>query len=556
MREYIIWSAAILCALATTSCQKKDLPPVTEVIAQTDSSILEPMPSAPPIPVDSLHKVKEPQENQAPGIVPPDSLAEPSEIHWIDVERAVALIDSGASFLDVSSYGKYLHMHPVGATYKYFDHRDDISDVFPDTSQRLVLISYEPHMARNAARLLSQAQHPHIYAVKGITSRPGYGGTISWQKAGYPVEGSFQLIAQGQSFAFDREKRSIELKSSGQRKTVAVFPVLPSKEHQYEDHFYTAEYELIYATVYSDTIWVGFSFYEGEGFTGIGGIGFFDPVSQETGILRHPALWKCSLEALEVTSDSIYVQTVGSYELGSGVCNGLVVIDRSTLDYYTLSPDGPSLLWHKDGGETSAYIYNQSIQDLLNDPRMIRNELSRLDESTRKQIIDEGLDTYMKRTERQESLRHLVSADAGPLVHDQLIWVSSWQLQKGVEIIKGLFFKGIKEPSGCDYKGFSALELHRKLEDTDSTEVLYRIRAADIPDDKETQYHHSIADSLAPIWTHSDSTYHMLVTPEYRTTFQKRCTTVSGDTLIRVFDSHNFRFQKYLKKEAHPLNSF
>ena len=556
MKEHIIWSAAILCVLAATSCQKKDLPPVTEVIAQTDSSLLEPTLSTPPLPVDSLHKVKEPQENQDPEIIPADSLVEPTEIHWIDVERAVALIDSGAALVDVSHYGSYLHMHAVGATYVSSDRLSNISEVFPDTSQRLVLISYEPRMTRNTARLLSEAQYPHIYAVEGITGRSGSGGTISWQKAGYPVEGSFQLNAQGHSFGYNREKRSIELTTTRQRKTVAVFPVLPSGEHEYDHHFYIAEYELSYATVYSDTIWVGFSFYDGEGSTGIGGIGFYDPLSQETGVLRHPALSFCSLLALEVTSDSIYVQTVGNYELGSSVCNGLVVIDRSTLDYYTLSPDGPSLLWHKDGGETSAHIYNQTIQDLLKDPRMIRSELSYSNESSRKQIIDEGLDTYMKRTAMRESLRHLVSADAGPMVHDELIGVSPWQLQKGIGSIKGLVFKGIQESSACDYKGFSTLELHRKLENTDSTEVLYRIRASEISNNKETQYHQSIADSLAPIWTHSDSTYHMLVTPEYRTTYQKECTTVSGDTLIRVFDSHSFRFQKYLKKEAHPLNGF
>ena len=274
MKEHIIWSAAILCVLAATSCQKKDLPPVTEVIAQTDSSLLEPTLSTPPLPVDSLHEVKEPQENQDPGIIPADSLVEPSEIHWIDVERAVALIDSGAAFLDVSTYGGYLHMHAVGATYKYLDHRYNIAVAFPDTSQLLVFISYEPHMARNTARLLSKAQYPHIYAVKGITGRPGSGGTLSWENAGYPVEGSFQLIARGQSFDIDREKRSIELKSLGQRKTVAIFPPLPSQEHQYEDHFYIATYDLSHTTVHADTLWIGFSFYEGEGFTGTGGIGF------------------------------------------------------------------------------------------------------------------------------------------------------------------------------------------------------------------------------------------------------------------------------------------
>jgi len=86
-------------------------------------------------------------------------------------------------------------------------------------------------------------------------------------------------------------------------------------------------------TVSEDKIWFGLNFYSGEGHEGIGGVGYFDPITQKFGLLRHPAILDCAIRSIEVTKESISVLTYSAWEYGTGDCKGVIVIDRKTLSY-------------------------------------------------------------------------------------------------------------------------------------------------------------------------------------------------------------------------------
>lgn len=113
---------------------------------------------------------------------------------------------------------------------------------------------------------------------------------------------------------------------------------------------YEVESEIGTAVVAEGRLWFGMSFYGGEGNDGMGGVGFFDPKLNRLGMLRHPALVDCSARAVQVTPLEIVVLTYSQGELSSGICNGLVRIDRKNLASSIHIPAGNiQTVWDKDG---------------------------------------------------------------------------------------------------------------------------------------------------------------------------------------------------------------
>lgn len=148
-------------------------------------------------------------------------------------------------------------------------------------------------------------------------------------------------------------------------------------------------------TISGNKIWVGFSFYEGEGCEGYGGIGFYDVQNSGIGILRHPALVDCSIDEMKILDSSIYIKTICNYELSSTLCNGIVVLDTNTLDVYSLKPNGPSLIQHKDGGINVSDIYNRPISELIIDTTLLKNKTKDYVESVKNKILNAGFENYM-----------------------------------------------------------------------------------------------------------------------------------------------------------------
>jgi len=123
--------------------------------------------------------------------------------------------------------------------------------------------------------------------------------------------------------------------------------------------------------VEENKLWFGMSFYGGEGWDGMGGVGFFDPKSKKIGILRHPALLNCSVKKIQVTPLEIVALTYSQGELSKGICNGLVRINRKTLSSIIQLPKGKiQTIWNKDDelsntGKQVAKQYETAGSDLI-----------------------------------------------------------------------------------------------------------------------------------------------------------------------------------------------
>jgi hypothetical protein len=76
-------------------------------------------------------------------------------------------------------------------------------------------------------------------------------------------------------------------------------------------------------------LWFGKTFYDGEGFTGVGGFGYFDPASRAYRIFSPPQIRDCSITALLVEPDSVWLGLAINGEYGSSG-RGLVRFDRHT----------------------------------------------------------------------------------------------------------------------------------------------------------------------------------------------------------------------------------
>ncbi|MGH7456817.1 MAG: hypothetical protein ACRENG_36040, partial [bacterium] len=135
---------------------------------------------------------------------------------------------------------------------------------------------------------------------------------------------------------------------------------------------------------------------------GYGGIGFYDLTTGDLGILRHPALVNHTVRDLMVTEEMIFVATIAEYELSREVGNGLVMIDRKTLQVSALVPPGTPVIWHKDGGENAALYYDKSIPEILADRRFIAKRIEDWDIIELDMALNLGLEGYMIRAAEQE----------------------------------------------------------------------------------------------------------------------------------------------------------
>ncbi len=171
-------------------------------------------------------------------------------------------------------------------------------------------------------------------------------------------------------------------------------------------------------------IWVGFAFYEGEGFEGYGGIGFYDSKTNQIGVLRHPALVDYSVKSLLVTDTVIYVQTVGNYELSSSVGYGLVMLDTKTLLTKAIVPPGTSTLWDKDDTVSASAFYNRPIAVVLSDHRFVANAIPQFDPVVIAHGRSIGLDSLMFETAQCErAFRDSLKRRAG-IVIDTVLTVT------------------------------------------------------------------------------------------------------------------------------------
>jgi hypothetical protein len=188
--------------------------------------------------------------------------------------------------------------------------------------------------------------------------------------------------------------------------TTACFPcVSQALLVRYRPEFAKAEYYSIdeaehisAVAVHNDRIWVAFSFYNGEGVTGLGGIGYYELADGAVGLLRHPGLLDVSIAELLVNDDTIYAKTFGSGELGVGTGHGLVAISRATLQAIARVPAGGDVVWDKDGEWQHNTSYRAPIGSLVHQRDLIPIELPPWSKERRRAIEEIGPDGFMKQT--------------------------------------------------------------------------------------------------------------------------------------------------------------
>ena len=217
--------------------------------------------------------------------------------------------------------------------------------------------------------------------------------------------------------------RKIYLLNDGKDTTLALFPDLTPTMFKYyfpDDIFTDGRYpdptssrnqvmvldpmEISAVFVLDDEIWVGFGFYDGEGWSGIGGIGFFNIKTKEIGILRHPSLLYCSTSDLYVTPDSIYIKTIGNYEGVTTIGTGIVILSINTLCGRAMIPQGDDRLFDNDpsNGPGGNPIYERSLSRLLFDSTLVSKKISDWPEETTKIINSIGGRNYMIHTAHLE----------------------------------------------------------------------------------------------------------------------------------------------------------
>ncbi len=150
--------------------------------------------------------------------------------------------------------------------------------------------------------------------------------------------------------------------------------------------------------VLGDRMWVGLSFYEGEGSHGIGGIGFFDPLTGKIDILRHPALLDVATHELFVTQDTIFAKTFSTDEGSETYGNGLVCISRKTLEAVARVPLGGEVLSDREDSNVQNKAYQRPIVELISDRSLVYRKVPNWSNEERKNILSLGLDEFMINT--------------------------------------------------------------------------------------------------------------------------------------------------------------
>ena len=93
------------------------------------------------------------------------------------------------------------------------------------------------------------------------------------------------------------------------------------------------------AQLFEDRLWFGITFYDGEGATGVGGFGWFDPASEKLEVIRPPEMADWSASAILVEEDAVWLGLMRRPE-GAEYSGGLIRWDRSTREIQRW-PDAP-----------------------------------------------------------------------------------------------------------------------------------------------------------------------------------------------------------------------
>jgi rhodanese-related sulfurtransferase len=332
---------------------------------------------------------------------------------WVSNEQAI--------LLDLRSYDEYREQHPKGAQSFSAARISDLEATLPDRNQNYILLNWQNiNIAAVAGEFAWRGYH-RLYNLDMASSRTGPYKMSEWERANLPVETA--KVFHLDSVTIKLGRHEVFKDSLGDAIRLAHFPtpnvelLLRYRPRLVEQYGYDEDNEdfrseigrvesIISAAAYAGgKIWVGFSFYQGRGQQGYGGIGFYDLATGGLGVLRHPALVNHSVRDLLVTDEMIFVATIDEFELSREVGNGLVIIGRKNLQVSALVPPGTPVLWHKDGGENAALFYDKPIPEILEDGRFIYKQVEGWNPMELGTALSLGLEGYMIQTAEQEGQR-------------------------------------------------------------------------------------------------------------------------------------------------------
>ena len=108
-------------------------------------------------------------------------------------------------------------------------------------------------------------------------------------------------------------------------------------------------------------LWFGKTFYDGEGYSGVGGFGYFDAELGDYRLFRPPEIANWSVSAIDVEADAVWMALVNNGEWG-GASGGLLRFDRQseTVQEFVL-PDIATDCLHVGGDAVFATSFGIAI---------------------------------------------------------------------------------------------------------------------------------------------------------------------------------------------------
>lgn len=108
------------------------------------------------------------------------------------------------------------------------------------------------------------------------------------------------------------------------------------------DFLFTLSEEIGPFQLVDDRLWFGKTFYNGEGISGVGGIGYFDPVERKFHIFSGPEIAAWSVDSMLVDSTFVWASLSSLHE-GGVLGGGVVRFNRSTHQFDRVSKIGGRL---------------------------------------------------------------------------------------------------------------------------------------------------------------------------------------------------------------------
>ncbi|MDP2209628.1 MAG: rhodanese-like domain-containing protein [Bacteroidota bacterium] len=383
----------------------------------------------------------------------------PQQAHSLFVSACV-------DFIDVSPYEEYLKAHAQGSKSFSFSRIGEFTKSYPDTNQKYILIGQNVFETVN---YLTRKGYNQLYIVSsGGLFENDFNSTNFWEKQSLPIKRWNNFVVGNDTFYVSGLE--ILRLNNGVPNIIASFPkptitLLDQYRHIMETHFDDREYESVdlfkeiqgisydinCTTIDENKIWVGFSFYEGEGYEGYGGIGFYNITSGEIGVLRHPVLVNHSARDISVKYEKIYIQTIDNFESMQGVGNGLIEIDLNNMKAKSLVPPGPNVIWDKDGEENVALYYDKPIEEIITDQRFLLQEVEQYKSEELVLISSSGYENYMIDQARKESESRRLAVLNSKIVVDTLFTLTPQKNMEQISYGDNFWFLFHGETFLCDF---------------------------------------------------------------------------------------------------------